>query len=165
LLELYEKAQIGHDYKAEISNIKQAQEKIRQKKDKLLELSIDGFITKQEFHERNQELNLHMDKSKIELEEIEEEIRKNKLVKNNVDYIKQELAKEITFDSNIDDFVKLLIEKVYVSKIDNDRERIKLDIILNIGNPLEVDVNKKYGNFDFSIAETTCLLSVDNGGD
>lgn len=163
LLKLYEKAHSGHDYTSEIENIKKKQDKIRQKKDKLLELSIDGLITKQEFHERNQELNAQMDKSKSELETIEEEIRKNKLVKNNVDYIKRELSKEINFDNNIDDFIKLLIDRVYVSKIDNDRSRIKLDVILNIGNPLEVSVDKKYGNFDFSINQKECLLSVDNG--
>jgi len=164
LMKLYEKAHSGHDYKSEIASIKQKQEKIRQKKDKLLELSIDGLITKQEFHERNQELNVQIEKLKNDIEIIDDEIRKNNLVKNNMDYIKKELAKEITFDSNTSDFVNLLIEKVYVSKIDNDRGKIKLDIVLKFGNPLEINATKKLGNFNFAINESVCLLSSDNGG-
>jgi hypothetical protein len=107
-----------------------------------------------------------MEKANNELEAIDEEVKKNKLVKDNMNYIKQEMAKEMNFDYNIDDFVNLLIEKVYVSKIDGDRNKIKLVVILKFGNPLEVNANKsKRGDFDFSITDSQCLLSVNDGVD
>jgi DNA invertase Pin-like site-specific DNA recombinase len=163
LLNIYEKSHSGHDYKSELANIAKQQEKIRQKKDKLLELSIEGLITKQEFHERNQGFNSQAEKLDNDIVIINEEISKNKLVKNNMDYIKKALSKELTFDSNLDDFIKLFIEKVIVSKIDNDRGKIKLDIILKFGNPLEVNATKKIGDFNFQLSKPEYLLSGDKG--
>jgi len=163
LLERY-KAVINHnDYKAEISIAKQNQAKIRQKKDKLLELSIEGFISNQEFHTRNKELNNEMDTLNSELDTINEDINKAKLMKSNMDYIKQEMLKETNLSDNIDDFINLLIDKVYVSKIDNDRNRIKLGVILKFGNPLEIRADKsKRGDFEFSIDESGYLSCVTN---
>jgi hypothetical protein len=99
-----------------------------------------------------------------ELNIIDEEIRKAKLVKNDIDYIKQEMLKETNFSGDISDFVDLLIDKVYVSKIDNDRNRIKLDVILKFGNSLEINASKnRNGGFEFSFVDNECLLSADNG--
>ena len=164
LLELYKKTHNEHDYKTEISSIKQKQEKVRQKKDKLLELVVDEFISKQEFQTRNQELNIQAEKLANDLDTIDEEINKNKIVKNNMDYIKQEIAKETNFDGNIDDFINILIDRVYVSKIDDDRSRIKLEVVLKFGNPLEVNMdNKSRGDFDVLSSDGECLFSVNNG--
>jgi DNA invertase Pin-like site-specific DNA recombinase len=164
LLALYEKAHSQHDYNVEIKGIEQKQERIRQKKDKLLELSIDGFITKQEYQKRNEELNNNIYALNNELDIIDEEIRKAKLIKSDMDYIKQEMLKETNFSGDISDFVNLLIDRVYVSKIDNDRNRIKLDIILKFGNPLEINASKsRNGGFEFSFVDNECLLSADKG--
>ena len=59
--------------------------------------------------------------------------------------IKKALEKEIKIEENIEDLIKLLVDKIYVSKIDNDRKHIKLEIYFKIGEPiiLEGNLNKQ----------------------
>ena len=66
-------------------------------------------------------------------------------IEENMKKIKQTLEKEIKIDENIEDLIKLLIDKIYVSKINGDRKHIKLEIYFKIGEPmtLEGDLRKQ----------------------
>ena len=55
--------------------------------------------------------------------------------------IKKALEKEIKIEENIEDLIKLLVDKIYVSKIDNDRKYIKLEIYFKIGEPMALEGN------------------------
>ena len=59
--------------------------------------------------------------------------------------IKKTLEKEIEIEKNIEDLIKLLVEKIYVSKIEGNRKHIKLEIYLKIGETviLEGNLNKQ----------------------
>ena len=55
--------------------------------------------------------------------------------------IKQALEKEIKIDENIEDLIKLLVDKIYVSKVNGDRKHIKLEIYFKIGEPITLEGN------------------------
>ena len=55
--------------------------------------------------------------------------------------IKVALEKEIRIDENIEDLIKLLVDKIYVSKINEDRKHIKLEIYFKIGEPITLEGN------------------------
>ena len=55
--------------------------------------------------------------------------------------IKNALEKEINIDENIEDLIKLLVDKIYVSKVDGNRKHIKLEIYFKIGEPMVLEGN------------------------
>ena len=66
-------------------------------------------------------------------------------VEENMKKIKQTLEKRINIEENVEDLIKLLVDKIYVSKIDGNRKHIKLEIYFKIGEPiiLEGKLNNK----------------------
>ena len=117
--------------------------KVKKLKEKLLELCLDGSITNKEFKRRNDELTM-------ELEEIEEELsslnnfENNKnIMKEKIDKLENALNEELTLDKSFSDLFDLLIKRVYVSKINNDRKNIKFEIVFNY------DLNEKIITYDF----------------
>lgn len=116
-----------------ISSLNKKLTELETKKEKLLELVTSSYISNQEFSKKNEEVNTEISNIKIELKDIE-------LKKNHKDYFEEkleslykELDKELDIDNNFTSFMDLLIDKVYVSKIDNNRNQIKLDILFKTG--------------------------------
>ena len=98
------------------------------KKEKLLELCISSVITNDKFKERNSNYNEEIEKyKKIKKSYLDtkEDMSGNLLVLN-------ETLKDILSFINIDIFVPLFLNEITVSKIDNSRNNILLDIYLNL---------------------------------
>lgn len=128
LSDLY-KNNIG--YEEEIKKYNKEKEKVLQKKDKLLELNIDGNISNVEFSEQNNKCNL-------KLESIEEKIvtaeRKKKNFLNTektTAKLKKILMQKVKSITTKDKIIDLLLERIIVSKINDDRNYIELNIFLN----------------------------------
>ena len=143
LLDLYEnnKKNIGIDNK--MSELKKQRDRILVKKDKLLELNIDGDITNSEFNSRNNECNKELstidenmallERSKQNYDDIQ---KKNKKLEK---IIKQKIKDTTTKKGLID----LLLDKIVVSKINNDKENMELKIFFNFSkNFLEKEVQQ-----------------------
>lgn len=134
------------DYKVKLSNENINLEKkikvIENKKEKLLDLNLNEYITNEEFKERNETLNneIKVIKEKISLlNQKQEEL-------NNINVYVQSLRKyilnELNLDNreNIDLYIKLLIDKIVVSKINDDRKNISLEIYFNFNKVEKVNV-------------------------
>ena len=65
-----------------------------------------------------------------------------------INKIKEVLDKKIDIDNSFNDLFDLLIKKVYVSKINNDRKHIELNIIFNFDNSSKRVVYKGDKNFN-----------------
>ena len=44
-------------------------------------------------------------------------------------------------NENIEDLIKLVVDKIYVSKVNGDRKHIKLEIYFKIGEPITLEGN------------------------
>ena len=79
--------------------------------------------------------------------------------------IKIALEKAIKIEENIEDLIKLLVDKIYVSKINHDRKHIKLEIYLKIGEAMIFEGNLRNQDKQVYIIENGKYLlnSNENG--
>ena len=131
LSNLYKNNKNNIGYEEEVKKYNKEKENVLKKKDKLLELNIGDSISNREFSEQNNGCN-------TKLQSIEEKIalaeRKKKnflsIEKTNakLEKILKQKVKSITTKDKI---IDLLLERIVVSKINNDRNYIELNIFLN----------------------------------
>lgn len=97
LVQMY--AEIGGRSKADedISKCKAAIDEILRRKDKLLDLSIDGRISDEEFSVRNDRFNEEIRQQRVRLDELEQEKRKNQDMMQSVEVLRQAVTKELDF--------------------------------------------------------------------
>ena len=119
-------------------------------KDKLFDMFLKELITDIEFLERNNKIS-------SEISTIKKTINKLEANQNSLEYYEKEkskISKEILLLLNIEDnigkYFNLFINKVLVSKINNNRKNIKLTIIFNYKYPNK-DVEFIYNNKDILI--------------
>lgn len=145
LLNKYKKFNQVKDIKNDIEDLENRIKEANDKKDKLLELTIKNLVTDEEFYKRNEELNKEIQRYNEQIKELKEEKENVASLEESMKQIKNALEKEINIDENIEDLIKLLVDKIYVSKVDNNRKHIKLEIYFKIGEPmvLEGNLNKQ----------------------
>lgn len=143
LLNKYKKFNLDKDYKTGIIKIEDNIKSIQMKKDKLLELTIKGLLADEEFYKRNEGLNNEIEKLQEKLQKSKEEKENLSSIEDNMQQIKKALEKEIDINESIEDLIKLLIDKIYVSKIEGNRKHIKLEIYFKIGEPITLEGNLK----------------------
>ena len=107
---------------------------LRRKKEKLLELSLDDIITKQEFQRRNEELN-------VQLAALES--REEKAVQGlDIQRIRELLERELAFQKPINsELAASIVDKIIVHNT-GDRQRAKLDIHLKMGRLVLAECGK-----------------------
>ena len=80
--------------------------------------------------------------------------------------IKGSLEKEIKIDENIEDLIKLLVDKIYVSKVNGDRKHIKIEIYFKIGEPITLEGNlRKQEKQEYIINVEKYLLCNSNNNE
>ena len=127
LLELYENNEknINNNYK--ILELEYQKNKIITKKEKLLELNIEGNLSNDEWSIRNNDYN---EKITIINENIDllKKIRQTCSDNNCFEEIINKIIKEKDIKNKL---IELLLNKIVVSKINNDKENMKLKIFFN----------------------------------
>lgn len=129
MVDLYKKIDIDNKYDDDINNIEKNIKKIENKKAMVLDLVFNGELKKEQlkvqFEIYAQELKrLNKNKANI-LKKLEKEKRNNK--KEIIDFIKEEINGGCLLE-----FIRKFVDEIIVSKLDGDRNNIKLDIFLNI---------------------------------
>ena len=109
----------------------------KQKKDRLLDLHIAGAITIEEFKERNDGLNDQLKLQESQLAAIHQEQAKAGSQELDLDAIRRELDKELSFTDGINTaLVATILDKIIVKK-ESTKEEIHLDIYLKLGQRFE----------------------------
>lgn len=116
-----------------ISSLTKKLTELETKKEKLLELVTNNYITNQEFSKKNEEVNIEMNQVKVELKNMEIKTDRKDYLEEELKSLYGELEKELEINHNFTSFMDLLIDKVYVSKMGNNRNQIKLDILFKTG--------------------------------
>ena len=151
LLELYQNSKSEIDFDNKMADYQKIKDKIGKKKDKLLELSIEGNISNSEFYQKNNELN-------NELKKVEDDIiilERNKESFNQIKEKNNELEKilniKIKSNATNNKLIDLLLDKIIVSKINNDNTNLELKVFLNFskdGKEQNGELNiKNFKNF------------------
>lgn len=132
LLEIYKDNKNNTGYEEEINKYNIEKEKIQMKKDKLLELSIGGDISNEEFKEQNDRYNLEFKLVEEKISAAEKNKKKFKRSEKNTTKFEKIIKEKINSMTLKEKLIDLLLDKIVISKINNDRNNVELNIFLNL---------------------------------
>ena len=132
LVKIYTSIDSSSQIQEDIAKYKTQINQIAVKKDKLLELSIDGRLSNREFESRNNAFNSETETLEAKIQDLQEQEQKAKITAHNVEKLRKIIAHELEFENGFDNAVAdSLIEKIEVYKSD-EKKVINLKIYLNI---------------------------------
>ncbi|MCI9350048.1 MAG: recombinase family protein [Oscillibacter sp.] len=137
----------GRDYAQDIRRIEEDLSSIAAKKDRLLEMSIEGVITMAEFKQRNDGFNKQAQGLEESLTALRAEMEKEQQTTAREEDIRRVLEQELSFQNGIDSaLVTTILDKIVVKK-GSTREKLYLDIYLKFGNPLGIVLDREKSSF------------------
>ena len=120
-------------------------------KERLLNMSLKQMITDEEFIEKNKKILETISELKNKLIKLETNKETPSYYENIANNIKKIITPKLNIKENIGKYFNLFIDKVFVSKINNDRKHLKMQIVFNFNTPnqeIELDYNNKNNNND-----------------
>ena len=132
LVRIYSSISSGSKIKEDIAKTKTQINEILKRKDKLLDHSIEGRISDDEFTKRNNAFNLEIEGLEVRLVNLNEEEQKNKEVAGTVEALRQMIADELDFTDGFDNaIIDALLDKIEVHKTD-DKKIINLKVYFKV---------------------------------
>ena len=120
--------------KEDIAKSKVQISEIIKKKDKLLDLSIKGHLTDEEFAQRNRQFNVEIESLEARIANFEEEEQKNKEISMTVETLRKLIADELDFSEGFDNtIVDALLDRIEVHKTE-DKNIINLKVFFKVLN-------------------------------
>lgn len=134
----------------EIKNLESKLVVLNNKKDKLLELVMEEYLSKIDYKKQvdliNEEINTHQNKTK----ELQNNKKDKNYIENKINNIKEALNKSLNDNECYSDVFNELIDRIYVFKeID---KKIKLDICIKTGEQIKAfsdNLGKKFHSLDY----------------
>jgi len=118
-------------------------EKLNKVMDRLLDMLLENIILEDEYKIKRGKLINEIDRLNGRLDSN----NGKGLELENINEIEKFIKKKLNINRNIYDFFNLFIDKVYVSKVNNDRNKIKLEIVFRFKQD-NVIVDYDRNNFD-----------------
>ena len=131
MIELYKRIINTNDYDKELDSVEKSIKEIESKKDKTLELVYKNIISEEDVKNYFARYKIELDKLYVSKENA---LKKQEFLKDEI-YVINKLSKSIKeeLDGNsLDDFIRKFVTEIIVSKVDNNRYDLKLDIYLNL---------------------------------
>ena len=136
-----------HDYTQEIRHIEEELSAIQAKKDRLLEMSIEGVISTAEFKQRNDGFNEQMTILEGRRAALRAEAEKDRWTPAQLEEIRTALEQELSFSNSINSaLVTTILDKVVVKK-GSTKEELHLDIHLKSGGPWRAVFDREKSSF------------------
>lgn len=135
----------------DVEDINKKIEKIEKQKDKLLDLSLKGLIDDYEFKKRNDKFNNELSSLEKIISSNQNQNCEEERLREKLHNIESSLTSKLNIKDNLPYLVNLLVDKVIVEKVNNDRKHIKLTIYFDFKTPdidIDLDMNNdnKTGN-------------------
>ena len=122
LVKIYSSINSSSKIKEDIAKTKVEINDIIKRKDKLLDHSIEGRISDEEFTKRNRQFNLNIEGLEVRLSELYAEEEKNKGISNTVETLRQMIASELDFSEGFNNsIIDTLLDKIEVHKTENKK--------------------------------------------
>ena len=136
-----------HDYTQEIRHIEEELSAIQAKKDRLLEMSIEGVISMAEFKQRNDGFNEQMTILEGRRAALRAEAEKDRWTPAQLEEIRTALEQELSFSNSVNSaLVTTILDKVVVKK-GSTKEELHLDIHLKSGGPWRAVFDREKSSF------------------
>ena len=131
MLELYKNIDINNKYDEDLKSIEKSVKRIEDKKTLALDLVLDGELKREELKTQFASYEVELKRLAREKEKILKEVDKIKESNINIDKMSKSIQEEIEGGS-LEEFIRKFVDEIIVSKIDEDRYDITLDIYLNL---------------------------------
>lgn len=139
-----------HDYAQDIRHIEEDLSSIQAKKDRLLEMSIEGVISTAEFKQRNDGFNEQAKVLEERLAVLQSEAEKGQQITAQLQEIRSALEEELTFQNSVNSaLVTTILDEIIVKK-GSTKEELHLEIHLKFGGPCGVVFNRENSSFRFT---------------
>lgn len=139
----------GHDYRQDAKRVEAEIDSIYAKKDRLLEMSIEGALSTAEFKQRNDAFNQHIHELERQMGHLRAEEEKSQISVEQLEKIKAALEAELSFQNGVNSALVTTILDHIVVKKGSTREEVHLDIYLKFGDPCGVVFDRKNSSFCF----------------
>ena len=138
------------DYTQDIRRIEEDLSSLQAKKDRLLEMSIEGIITTTEFKQRNDGFNQQARVLEERLEALRTEMDKGRRTAAQLEEIQSVLQQELSFQNGVNSaLVTTILDKIVVKK-GSTKEVVYLDIYLKFGGPWGAVFDRKKTSVRFN---------------
>lgn len=131
LMNYYKNLEIDTGIDGEILSREREINNLYAKKDKLLELSLQGSLSNTEFYERNNLFNAKIKVLENELESLKNDKEKIKGTTDKTKELAEILKQKVNSKSTINKTISSLLERIVISKICNDKNNMELNIFLS----------------------------------
>lgn len=147
LIQIYSSIESGAETEKDIAKCKAGMDEILRRKDRLLDLNIDGRISDQEFAGRNDRFNGELEKLRQRLRGLEEERLKNKDMMQSIETLGQVINRELSFPNGFSDGVMdALLDHIEVNGTP-DKKVVQATVYLKaISEPQSYTVRRIRGN-------------------
>ena len=120
------------------------------KKDRLLEMSIEGALSTAEFKQRNDAFNQQIHELEGQMEVLKTEEEKSQISVEQLGKIKAALEAELSFQNGVNSALVATILDHIVVKKGSTKEEVFLDIYLKFGDPYGVVFDRENSSFCFT---------------
>ena len=144
-----------HDYRQDAGRIEAELSAIYAKKDRLLEMSIEGALSTAEFKQRNDAFNQQIHELEGQMEVLRAEEEKSQISVEQLGKIKAALEAELSFQNGVNSALVATILDHIVVKKGSTREEVHLDIYLKFGDPYGVVFDRENSSFCFTRPKST----------
>lgn len=146
LIQIYTSIGSGEREEDRIVKCRNSIDDILRRKDKLLDLSIDGRISDNEFSLRNDRFNAEIGELQKKLQELETEKIKNKDMMQSIEVLRQVITKELNFENGFSiGVIDSLIDHIEVFGTD-DKNKVHVKVyIKTLSDMQEYMIQRAYG--------------------
>ncbi len=139
-----------HDYAQDLRRIEEDLSAIQAKKDRLLEMSIEGVISTAEFKQRNDGFNEQIKALEEKRSILQTEAEKGQRTAAQLGEIRTALEQALSFQNGINSaMVTTILDRIVVKK-GSTKEELHLDIYLKFGGPCGVVFHRQTSSFCFN---------------
>jgi len=127
-------------------------------KERILDMSLRKMISDDEFIEKNNKIKNEISKLNKELIQIESNKESVPYYEKIISQIRESLTPKLDIKNNVGKYFNLFIDKVFVSKINNNRKHLKLQMVFNFKHndeEVEIDMNNNSSGGSNSKPTTT----------
>ncbi len=139
-----------HDYQRDIRRAEGELSAIRAKKDRLLEMSVEGALSTAEFKQRNDGFNQQLRELSRQLDRLRAEEAQSRAAGGRLDEIGAALEELLSFRNGIDSALVTTILDHIVVKEGSTREEVHLDIYLKPGGLCGAVLDRGSASFRFT---------------
>lgn len=134
-------------------------DQIEKQKDKLLDLSLKGIIDDFEFKKRNDKFNQELFSLQKQIDNSQNQNLEEDRLRTKLKEIENCLTTKLDIKENLPFLVNLLVDKVIVEKVNNDRKHVRLYIYFDFNAPdidIDLDMNDKIELKDRTLKTMAC---------